>query len=207
MQKALSDLELYFYEDDNLPPLIKIALIHAQFETIHPFLDGNGRMGRLLITFWLCHQEILSQPLLYLSYFFKQTRLEYYDRLMDVRLKGDWESWVKYFLTGIASVSDEATATAKDILSLKTSCEQLIDPLHNVNYNRLLEYLFTKPICTKSSVADYLNVSFPTASKIIDQFCELKILNDANASQQRYKKFSFDSYIQILNRGTEINNI
>lgn len=204
MQKALADLELYFYEDDNLPALIKIALIHAQFETIHPFLDGNGRMGRLLITFWLCHQEILSQPLLYLSYFFKQTRLEYYDRLMDVRLKGDWESWVKYFLTGIASVSDEAASTAKDILSLKALCEQLIDPLHNVNYNRLLEYLFTKPICTKSSVANYLNVSFPTASKMIDQFCELKILTDASVSQQRNKRYAFDSYIQKLNRGTEI---
>jgi Fic family protein len=113
MEKAMSDLENYMYEDDDIPALIKIALIHAQFESIHPFLDGNGRMGRLLITFWLCQQEILSRPLLYLSYYFKQNRMEYYDRLMAVRIKGDWENWIKFFLRGIASVSDEATESAK----------------------------------------------------------------------------------------------
>ena len=98
MEVALGDLEKYFYEEDYTPALVKIALIHAQFETIHPFLDGNGRMGRLLITFWLCQQEILTKPLLYLSYYFKKNRTEYYDRLMDVRKKGDWESWIKFFL-------------------------------------------------------------------------------------------------------------
>lgn len=98
MEVALGDLENYLYQDDYMPALIKIALIHAQFETIHPFLDGNGRMGRLLITFWLCQQEILTKPLLYLSYYFKKNRTEYYDRLMDVRKKGDWENWIKFFL-------------------------------------------------------------------------------------------------------------
>lgn len=109
MEQAMGDLKLFIHEDDDIPALIKIALIHAQFETIHPFLDGNGRMGRLLITFWLCERKILSQPLLYLSYYFKQNRTEYYDRLMDVRTKGDWEGWVKFFLRGVANVSDEAT--------------------------------------------------------------------------------------------------
>lgn len=98
MDKSLSDLELYFHDDTVLPVLIKIALIHAQFETIHPFLDGNGRVGRLLITFWLCQQRVLNQPLLYLSYYFKENRTEYYDRLMAVRYEGDWEGWIKFFL-------------------------------------------------------------------------------------------------------------
>ena len=99
--QAMNHLELFIHELDDIPPLIKIGLIHAQFETIHPFLDGNGRMGRLLITFWLCQQQILSKPLLYLSYYFKRNRSEYYDRLMDIRLKGNWENWLIFFLKGI----------------------------------------------------------------------------------------------------------
>ena len=126
MEQAMGDLELFIHEDDDIPALIKIALIHAQFETIHPFLDGNGRMGRLLITFWLCERKILSQPLLYLSYYFKQNRTEYYDRLMDVRTKGDWEGWVKFFLRGVANVSDEATEAAKQIITLKTMYSKVL---------------------------------------------------------------------------------
>ena len=117
MNKALGDLESFFNEEDDIPSLIKIALIHAQFESIHPFLDGNGRVGRLLITFWLCSKKILSQPLLYLSYYFKRNRIEYYDRLMEVRKSGDWEGWIKFFLRGVSSVSDEATESAKLIIS------------------------------------------------------------------------------------------
>jgi len=123
----MGDLELFFYEDDYIPALVKIALIHAQFETIHPFLDGNGRIGRLLITFWLCQQKILSKPLLYLSYYFKQHRQEYYDRLMAVRYGGDWENWIKFFLKGIAEVSDEAIVSAKQILSLKTKYSNILN--------------------------------------------------------------------------------
>ena len=115
MNLALNDLELFMHDKAYMPALIKIALVHSQFETIHPFLDDNGRMGRLLITFWLCNEHILEQPLLYLSYYFKQNRTEYYDRLMDVRLKGDWEGWIRFFLKGVAEVSDEATNSAKEI--------------------------------------------------------------------------------------------
>ncbi len=126
MMKALYDLESFFYDESDLPILIKIGLLHAQFETIHPFLDGNGRMGRLLISFYLCQQKVLSQPLLYLSYFFKQNRDEYYTRLMHTRTQDDWEGWLKYFLRGIAEVSNEAIVSAKSILGLQLKYHTLI---------------------------------------------------------------------------------
>ncbi len=206
MEQAMSDLELYMYEEDNIPALIKIAMIHAQFETIHPFLDGNGRMGRLLITFWLCQQEILSQPLLYLSYYFKQNRLEYYDRLMAVRTKGDWENWIKFFLRGVASVSDEAINSAKQIISLQTKYSNHIlkHEKSNSNYTVLLNLLFEKPIITKKDVAELLGISLPTASTMVDFFCRIGILRDQNPEKKRYKVFAFDEYLTILQKGTEI---
>ena len=147
MVKSLSDLELYFHDDTVLPVLIKIALIHAQFETIHPFLDGNGRVGRLLITFWLCQQRVLNQPLLYLSYYFKENRSEYYNRLMAVRYEGDWEGWIKFFLKGIAEVSDEATSTAKEIINLKKQCEDDLNQRNaSANMQKMVDYIFESPI-------------------------------------------------------------
>ena len=209
MKTAMGDLELFIHEEDDIPALIKIALIHAQFETIHPFLDGNGRMGRLLITFWLCYKNILSQPLLYLSYYFKQNRLEYYDRLMDVRKRGNWEDWVKFFLKGIAIVSDEATESAKNIIHLKTEYSQLLYEKHpgNSNYQRLLENLFDSPYITKNLVAELLGVSYPTASTVVDEFCKLNILQLTPFSGQRNKKYVFQKYIDILSKGTELYNI
>lgn len=205
MMDAMGDLEGFLYYDkDDLPALIQIALIHAQFESIHPFLDGNGRMGRLLITFWLCQRKILSRPLLYLSYYFKQFRSEYYDLLMNVRLRGDWESWIKFFLRGVSSVSDEATSTAKDILSLQRKCENTIAKYNNNAASRLLDYLFETPIVSKNDVEKLLNLSAPTASKIVDYFCEESILEDITPDKKRYKKYMFSEYINLLNRGTEI---
>lgn len=205
MEKALIELENFFYEEDYIPALIKIALIHAQFESIHPFLDGNGRMGRLLITFWLCQQGILSQPLLYLSYYFKKNRLEYYDRLMAVREKGDWEGWIKFFLKGISITSDEATSTAREILQLKAKCEQmLVEQQFSAMHNAVLEDLFLHPVVSKNSILDVLDVSYPTASKIVDDLCKLGILKDITPDQKRNKKYVFDAYMEILNRGTEI---
>lgn len=205
MEKALGDLELYLYEDDGLPALVKIALIHAQFETIHPFLDGNGRMGRLLITFWLCQQEILTKPLLYLSYYFKQHRTEYYDRLMDVRKKGDWENWIKFFLRGVAEVADESTSSARDILRLKERCSAILygKDASNSNYQRLLDVLFEHPYIQRSDVVKILGVSNPTAGSILDVFCELHILCDLTPQKSRNKLYAFAQYIKILNKGTE----
>ena len=205
MEKALGNLENFFYAEDNIPALIKIALIHSQFESIHPFLDGNGRMGRLLITFWLCQQDILSQPLLYLSYYFKKNRLEYYDRLMAVREKGDWEGWIKFFLKGVAMTADEATTAAKEIIQLKSACEnKIVSRGWSVVYNILLDYLFEFPIVSINDAVEKLQVSYPTAAKVIDNLCSLGVLQDITPDQKRNKKYAFMSYMEILNRGTEL---
>ncbi len=208
MEIAMADLENFIYADDNIPALIKIALIHAQFETIHPFLDGNGRMGRLLITFWLCQQKILSQPLLYLSYYFKQNRLEYYDRLMAVRIKGDWENWIKFFLKGVAAVSDEATESAKDIIGLqnKYTARILERDKGNRNYIALLNALFENPMITKKEIAKILKISLPTVGSVVDMFCDLGILDDLTPQKKRYKTYVFKEYLEILQKGTEITN-
>lgn len=203
MKDAIGDLELFLHGEDTMPPLVKIALIHAQFETIHPFLDGNGRMGRLLITFWLCQQKILSQPLLYLSYYFKKNRINYYDRLMIVRNTGDWEQWIKFFLKGISETSEEAISTAKEILMLKKVCEDIIVKSNN-NYRQFLDFLFRNPIIDKQEAAKKLNVSQPTANRIVDQFCDLGILVDQKPESKRYKKYAFTKYLAILSRGTEV---
>ncbi|MEE0883850.1 MAG: Fic family protein [Faecalimonas sp.] len=205
MEKALGNLENFFYTEDNIPALIKIALIHSQFESIHPFLDGNGRMGRLLITFWLCQQDILSQPLLYLSYYFKKNRLEYYDRLMAVREKGDWEGWIKFFLKGVAMTADEATTAAKEIIQLKSACEnKIVSKGWSVVYNILLDYLFEFPIVSINDAVEKLQVSYPTSAKVIDNLCSLGVLQDITPDQKRNKKYAFVSYMEILNRGTEL---
>ena len=206
METAISDLEKYFYDQEFIPPLIKIALIHAQFETIHPFLDGNGRMGRLLITFWLCQQSILSQPLLYLSYYLKMNRTEYYQLLMNVRFKGEWEAWIKFFLRGVISISDEATESAKKILQLQQHYSDVLK-----NYERssgkhidLLNRLFENPLVSKKDVAEILNVSVGTAGTIVENFISLGILQDASPEKQRYKKYIFREYFDILRRGTDL---
>lgn len=205
MDKAMGDLELYFHSTEYIPPLIKIALIHAQFETIHPFLDGNGRMGRLLITFWLCQQEILSQPLLYLSYYFKMNKMEYYDRLMAVRVNGDWEGWLKFVLRGFAEVSIEATETAKKILKIKEDHTKLVnEQIRNpANGLKLLESLFEYPIVSINFVADMLNVSYPTANSLVNDFCTAGIL-DCNSTSQRNRKYVYTSYVELLQVGTEL---
>lgn len=206
MTIALGDLETYFHQEDFTPALIKIAMIHAQFETIHPFLDGNGRMGRLLITFWLCQQEILTKPLLYLSYYFKKNRTEYYDRLMDVRKKGDWENWIKFFLKGVAEVADEATSSASAILRLKEDFTQKLyqkDGSNN-NYQRLLTALFEQPFVKRVDVEKLLEVSNPTAGNIIDAFCQMGILVDCDPHKSRNKMYAFGNYLDILEKGTEL---
>ncbi len=206
MESAMYDLERYFYDESPLPPLVKIALIHAQFETIHPFLDGNGRMGRILITFWLCAQSILSQPLLYLSYYFKKNKAEYYQKLMDVRLKGDWESWIKFFLKGVAETSDEAIDSAKKIIQLQQKCLDKLSGLerNNGKHPALLTKLFENPVISKKNVSEWLGVSAATAGGIVDAFCEWGILKDLTPEKQRYKNYVFKEYLDILQPGTEL---
>ena len=206
MNVALGDLELFIHQEDFIPALVKIAMIHAQFETIHPFLDGNGRMGRLLITFWLCQQNILTKPLLYLSFYFKKNRAEYYDRLMAVRKNGDWENWIKFFLRGIAEVSDEATESARAILKIKGDATNALYKKDgtNSNYQRLLNYLFEQPFIKRSDVEQYLDVSNPTAGSILEVFCQMNILVDCTPDKARNKMYAFGKYLDILNSGTEL---
>lgn len=206
MNVALGDLELFIHQEDFIPALVKIAMIHAQFETIHPFLDGNGRMGRLVITFWLCQQNILTKPLLYLSFYFKKNRAEYYDRLMAVRKNGDWENWIKFFLRGIAEVSDEATESARAILKIKEDATNALYKKDgtNSNYQRLLNYLFEQPFIKRSDVERYLDVSNPTAGSILEVFCQMNILVDCTPDKARNKMYAFGKYLDILNSGTEL---
>lgn len=206
MTSALGHLENYMYSESDIPHLIRIALIHAQFETIHPFLDGNGRMGRLLIAFWLYQQQILKYPLLYISYYFKKNRTEYYDRLMNIRTKGDWEGWVKFFLEGVAQVADEATQSASEIMKLKEMIMEKIqkETSGKANSVLLLDLLFRMPIITINVVKDELKVSYPTAKALTEHFREAKIIRCIDDSILRNKRYIFSEYVTILERGTEI---
>ncbi|MBQ6158028.1 MAG: Fic family protein [Thermoguttaceae bacterium] len=206
MNVALNDLEQFFHKEDDMSAIMKIALIHAQFETIHPFLDGNGRIGRLLITFGLCRHKLLDKPLLYLSYYFKQNRFEYYERLMNVRLKGDWEGWIKFFLKGVIDVSIEATISAKNIFRLKEKCTTQLhgNPNSNRYHYQLLDILFERPIIRRDQIVDRLKISNPTAGNVIKTFCDLGLLLDMTPEQNRKKRYLFKPYIQILSKGTEL---
>ncbi len=207
MNDAMEDLEMYLHAKDDLPDLVRIAIVHAQFETIHPFLDGNGRMGRLLITFLLCQKRILSKPLLYLSYFFKEHRSEYYERLMNVRFHGDWEGWILFFLRGVASVADESVEAARAIISLKNEYSQLLNERIGTsgNHMKLLDILFDYPIFSRTLVMEKLGITSPTSGNVIKDFLELGIIVDQDITRKRNKKYRFVKYLEILQKGTEIS--
>ncbi|MCK4357472.1 MAG: Fic family protein [Candidatus Cloacimonetes bacterium] len=203
--ELMGDMEKFIHRKDNIPPLIKIALIHSQFETIHPFLDGNGRIGRLLITFYLYLEQILSKPLLYLSYYLKKKREKYYSFLMDVRLKGDWESWLKFFLQGVIEVSEEATNTAKEIIGLKEILTKklFVGKITSIYAVSLLDMLFHKPLISVNDIINELNIYKQTANDLIKKFEKIGILQEITG-KQRYRKYLFSNYIEIIKRGTEI---
>ena len=203
--ELMSNLENFIHGKDEIPPLIKISLIHAQFETIHPFLDGNGRVGRLLIAFYLFWKNILSRPLLYLSFYLKKNRIEYYEWLMKIRLDGDWEGWLKFFLTGVKEVSDEAANSAHKIIILKeTILKKLFDKkVSSIYAVEFLNLLFRKPIITSQELIKELKVSKETANQILNKFEELDILKEISG-KKRYKKYIFSEYINIIKRGTEL---
>ena len=165
-----------------MPALIEIGLVHAQFETIHPFLDGNGRVGRLLTTFLLVLHNVLRLPLLYLSYYLKLHRLEYYDRLMAVRRTGDWEGWLRFFLRGVAETAGEATQTAERIYALREQHRTLVLDF-GANGLRLLSELFRRPLVNINSVASRLEVTFPTASRLVSRFEEVGILREVTGQR------------------------
>ncbi len=200
MMQALDNLEKFLHSSEPMPTLIKVGLAHAQFETIHPFLDGNGRTGRLLITFLLCEQNILKRPLLYISYFFKRYRSEYYDRLQAIRDSGDWEGWLKFFLRGVYEVAQEATATARKIVSMKEEHRLLlIDKMGQRSGNAiaLLESLYFKPIFTVEHAEAVVGVSYTNANKLIKDLCDIGILKEITG-QKRNRAFAYDPYLRVF---------
>ena len=197
---ALNELECFLQEDTSLPLLIRVGLVHAQFETIHPFRDGNGRLGRLLITLMLCDQKALIRPVLYLSYFFKLYRQEYYDHLQYVRDQGDWESWLTFFLTGVFLVSQQATHTAQRILTMRENHRQIItDQLGRTaaNGHRVLEHLYQKPFISVAEVQGLLESTYPVANNIVTKLIEHGILQEITG-RKRNRRFEYTDYVNLF---------
>jgi Fic family protein len=202
---ALSDLEIFMHDLKPMPFLIKVGLIHAQFETIHPFLDGNGRIGRLLITLLMCERKILNQPLLYLSFYFKKHRAEYYDRLQYVRDRGDWEGWLKFFLRGVFEVSQEATEIARQIVKLREQHRDLIISELGKGARTglvLLESLFRTPYVTVQSISRDTDLSRPSANVLVNRFCRLNILEEYTG-KRRNRQFGYTSYLKLFEEPEE----
>jgi Fic family protein len=196
----LGELEQFLHAAPQLPTIVRIGLAHAQFETIHPFLDGNGRVGRLLISFLLCEQEILLKPVLYLSHYFKQHRQEYYDRLQAVRDRGAWEDWLTFFLQGVVEVSRQATETARRILTLRE------DHRHTITQNlgrasgngyRLLEHLYEHPIVSVNEVRELTGTSYAAANELVARFVTSGILREITG-QARNRRFIYQNYIDLF---------
>lgn len=205
VQECMADLERFLHNEDNpYPALIKAALAHVQFETIHPFLDGNGRIGRLLIAFILHHDGLLSQPLLYLSLYFKQHRAEYYRLLDVVRAEGDWEAWLDFFLEGVEKTASNAVETAKRLLALFQQDERKIQTSGRSASTvlRLFRVMCARPLVTLSQVCERTGLSFPAASNAMRTLDRLGIAREVTG-QRRNRVFAYHDYLNILNEGTE----
>lgn len=197
---VLGDLEQFLHMKDAIPPLLRIGLAHAQFETIHPFLDGNGRMGRLLITLLLVAQKLLIHPVLYLSYYFKRYRSEYYQRLQAVREEGDWEGWIAFFLRGVIEVSTKAADTAGAILRMRELYRaRMTDVLGRGSANgyRLMEALFQKPIISVSTVRELLQISSVSANVLINRLVDIGMLKEITG-YARNRRYRFEPYLVIF---------
>ncbi len=205
LPKLLSSFEEYLHSGDHLPSLIRIALLHVQFETIHPYLDGNGRIGRLLITLLLEHWGLLKQPLLYLSLYFKRHRDEYYRLLGNVRVEGDWESWVRFFLKGVAEISSDAVELAKHLSLIIAEDREKVLASHSATIFtiRLFELLSTHPVITMAKAVKLLDTSKPTALKAIATLESLGILAETTG-RKRDRYFEYKCYLGKLKFGTEL---
>lgn len=204
--ELLAALEKYIHGEDSVPPLVRAGLIHVQFETIHPYLDGNGRIGRLLISLLLEHWQLLQQPLLYLSLFFKRHQAEYYRRLGAVRSEGDWEGWLDFFLDGVATIGDEAITTARELFATVTNdrARVLEASASSVASIRLFEALPKQPIVTVSSAMKILQASKPTAGRAIDALVSASVLQEMTG-RQRSRTFAYGSYLEKLRVGTDLD--
>lgn len=201
VEDLMGDLEKFLHNEDiQVPTLIKIGIAHYQFETIHPFLDGNGRIGRLLITLFLVEQKILNQPLLYLSVFFEKNKGLYYDNLTFVRTKNNMLQWLRYFLVGIAETAENATQTLSDILELKAKLELQISATFGKRSTTalgLLHYLFKKPVVRVNQVSSVTKTSYKSANDLVSEFVSAGILKEITG-QGRNRVFVFDTYLKIF---------
>ena len=205
LMEILGAFETFLHDGKvKLPALIKAALAHVQFETIHPFLDGNGRLGRLLITFILCVEGVLKQPLLYLSLYLKAHRQTYYELLQSVRETGDWEAWIKFFLTGVADTANQATNTAQTILTLFEKDRAAITASNKSTASVLAvhAYLQRHPVTNTTRIREACSVSLPTALRSFATLGSLGIVKETTG-RGRHKVFVYDEYLNILNQGTE----
>ena len=204
MQEAMSDLEKYINSDDSLDPLIQAALIHYQFETIHPFLDGNGRIGRLLITLFLIEKKVISCPALYISYFLKMNRIEYYDRMSQVRKTGDYEQWVLFFLQALADSSSDAIDTIDKLTKLHNKNINILDdisPRQKTNVLKVFNYLEKNPIIDIQKTTNALSLSYNTVAKAVLLLADKGILRQS-AKSGKTKIYSYFDYLDILRKYT-----
>ena len=200
MVSALSDWEKFLHQNDNLPLLVKIGLAHAQFETIHPFLDGNGRVGRLLIALLMCEKKVLLKPVLYLSYYFRKNRQVYYELLQATRDSGDWESWIKFFIQGVDDVSQQATQTAREIVELREKHRALIvENFGQVVGNglKVLEDLYSQPIISVKRIMDLTGVTFAAANQLMRRFEEVDVLVEITG-QARNRRYQYSDYVNLF---------
>jgi Fic family protein len=203
VMESMGALELFLHRDSpDLPVLVKAALVHVQFESIHPFLDGNGRVGRLLIVFLLCAAGVLREPILYLSLYFKTHRQRYYELLDRVRTAGDWESWLEFFLDGVKETADQAAATARQIVELFDMDERRIGGLGRAaaSVRRIHQFLQTNPICSIPGAAEKLGISAPTVAKSFAHMGRLGMLREITGKRRR-RLYAYDRYLAILNAG------
>jgi Fic family protein len=201
INELISDLEIFANDEISpLPDLIKIAIIHYQFETIHPFLDGNGRVGRLLITIYLVSKGILKQPILYLSDFFEKNRILYYDNLMRTRTHNDINQWLKFFLTGIIETAKKGVTTFDGILQLQKSLEEKLKSLGNRNMDarKVVDYLYTQPIIEVTKVEELLQKSSVTAYKLLADLERLDVIKEISGAQRK-KLYVFKDYLDLFN--------
>lgn len=200
MKQALSAFEKYIHAPSELPPLVRMALIHYQFEAIHPFIDGNGRVGRLLITLLLCADRLMPEPLLYLSVFFERHRAEYYRLLLEVSQEGNWLGWLSFFLRGVAEQSSDAIARAALLQELATTYRERLQDAHSsATLLKLADHLFLRPFVNTSYVAKAMRVSYPAAQKNIDKLVKEGILEEITG-RQRKRIYSARKIMEIVEK-------
>ena len=205
VQETMAALEKFVHDEGNIfSPLLKAGLAHVQFETIHPFLDGNGRVGRLLITLLLCAQGVLRQPMLYLSLYFKRRRDAYYDLLDGVRRNGDWEAWIDFFASGVAETAEAAVATARRLTEIAARDRDRIQRRGRAagSAEAVHQQVQAMPICTAARLVKRTRLTLPTVLKALDVLEDLEVLSEVTGKQRR-RVYHYDAYMKVLNEGTK----